>query len=290
MKVQQMTGAGGAIVSDLDLSRPLTPEMTENLRKLMDEYLMVIVRDQKLEPDQFETFVTCFGPLQVHPFVKPVDGHPNMIVVERKANEDPAVKIVGEDWHADAPWLERPVAGSSLYCLDAPPYGGDTQFCNLMIAYDTLSPGVKDTIENLVLVSRAASGADYLKSREKGGTMTYDLSTDIHKECEHPLVQLHPRTGRKVLAVSGPYGYKFRGWSERESKPMLDMLLAHATRSEHTFRVRWEVGSVGVWDNRSTLHQAIKDYPRYSRKMLRLQYQGPRPAGPAMPETMTQAA
>ncbi|MEE2692738.1 MAG: TauD/TfdA family dioxygenase [Pseudomonadota bacterium] len=289
LTVQPMTGAGGAEISGVDLAKPLGEKTFAAIRKAFDDYLVLVFRDQTLSPDAFESLVQKFAPLQPHPFVKPVDGHPCMIMIERKADEAQEVKIVGEDWHADAPWLENPVAGSSLYCLEAPPYGGDTNFCNLMIAYDSLSEGVKKTIEPLILVSRAASGADYLKSQQGNKSMSYDLSTDIHKECEHPLVQIHPRTGRKVLAVTGPYGYKFKGWTEKESKPLMDMLLAHATRSEHTFRVRWKKGSLGVWDNRCTLHQAIKDYPGFARRMLRLQFKGVRPMGHAMPETMVAA-
>lgn len=280
--VRPLAGAGGAEIRGLDLRRPIAEDAASEIRRALAQFLLLYIRDQELSDGQLEDFASGFGPLQVHDFVRPVPGHPFMIGVERKADEDPAVRIVGEDWHADAPWLERPVAGSILYSLESPPWGGDTQFCNLYLAYDSLSKGLQQTIEPLILQSAAAAGASYLTSVKGSSAMSYDMK-DLDKEGEHPLVRVHPVTGRKILAITGPYGYCIKGWTPEESRPLLDFLLRQATRAEHVFRVRWETGTVAVWDNRCTLHQAIKDYQGFARRLRRLQFGGERPFGPARP-------
>ncbi len=287
--VRPLSGAGGAEILDLDIAKGVDDTVFAEVRKALLDFHVIYFRNQTLTDAQFEHWAERFAPLQPHEFVTPVEGHPNMIAVERRPDEDKSVKVVGEDWHADAPWLERPVAGSLLYCLEAPPWGGDTQFCNLHLAYENLSEGLKKALEPLILISKAAGGADYLKSQQGNKAMKYDLAA-LSKEGEHPLIQIHPETGKRILGVTGPYSYAFKDWTEPESKAVLDMLIKHATRAEHTCRVRWETGTVGIWDNRCTLHQAIKDYQGFGRRMRRLQFAGQRPMGPAMPDTMRQVA
>lgn len=279
--VRPLAGAGGAEVLGLNVRDGLGEATYADLRQALRDHLLLYFRDQELTDGHFEGFAEQFGPLQPHPFVKPIEGHPNMIAVERRPDDDKAIRIVGEDWHADAPWLERPVAGSLLYNLEAPPWGGDTQFCNLYLAYESLSDGLKETLDRLLLVHAAAGGANYLTSVKSSGSMKYDLAGEIDKEGEHPLIRTHPETGGKILGISGPYSVRFSGWTSEESRPLLDSLLRHATRAEHVFRVRWEPGTLAVWDNRCTLHQAIKDYQGFGRRMRRLQFAGERPVGPA---------
>ena len=281
-EVSPVAGSGGAEVFGLDLSRPLAKQTYSELMRALSQHLLLCFRDQDLTDDQFEAWAGGLGPLQPHVLVQSLPGRPNMIAIERKAEEDPSATAVGEDWHSDAPWLERPVAGSILYNLEAPPWGGDTQFCNLYRAYDGLSDGLKKAIEPLMLRSAASAGAGYLLTVKEATGGGYDKS-QMDEVGSHPLVRVHPVTRRKCLAVTGPYGYCIDGWTPEESKPLIDMLIRRATRAENVFRIRWRKGSVAVWDNRCLLHQAIKDYQGFSRRMRRLQFAGERPAGPARP-------
>lgn len=277
-----MAGSGGAEIEGLDLSKPLSEDIYAELHAALDRFHLLCFRDQDLTDDQFEGWASGLGALEPHVLVTALPGHPNMIAIERRADADPKATVVGEDWHCDAPWLDRPVAGSILYNLEAPPYGGDTQFCNLHLAYDSLSEGLKQTIEPLMLRSAAHAGASYLLTVKEAGGGGYDQA-QMNEEGAHPLVRVHPVTGRKSLAVTGPYGYCIDGWTADESKAFIEMLIRQATRAEHVFRVRWRKGSVAVWDNRVLLHQAIKDYQGFGRRMRRLQFAGERPFGPARP-------
>jgi taurine dioxygenase len=281
-EVMPIAGSGGAEIRGLDLSQPLSVEVYDELQTALARFLLLCFRDQDLTDDQFEAWASGLGKLQPHVLVKPIPGHPNMLAIERRADEQPDAKVVGEDWHSDAPWLDRPVAGSILYNLEAPPWGGDTQFCNLYLAYASLSDGLKEAIDPLMLRSAAAAGASYLTSVKDAAGGAYDM-TELKEVRAHPLVRIHPATGRKCLAVTGPYGYCIEGWTPEESKPLIDFLTRQATRAEHVFRVRWARGTVAVWDNRCMLHQAIKDYQGFGRRMRRLQFAGERPFGPPRP-------
>lgn len=281
-EVMPIAGSGGAEVSGLDLSKPLSTEINTELQSALARFHLLCFRDQELTDDQFEEWGSHMGPLEPHVLVDSLPGRPNMIAIERTADAAPDATVVGEDWHMDAPWLDRPVAGSLLYNLEAPLYGGDTQFCNLYRAYDSLSEGMKKTIEPLMLRSSASAGAGYLLNVRQTDGGEYKKE-DMEASGAHPLVRVHPVTGRRVLAITGPYGYCIEGWTTEESKPLIDFLTRHATRAENVFRVRWRKGSVAVWDNRCLLHQAIKDYQGFARKMRRLQFGGERPFGPARP-------
>ena len=152
-----------------------------------------------------------------------------------------------------------------------PDYGGDTLFANCYLAYETLSEGMKATLENLIGVNSSHKGrvVDTRAARVKDAPK----EPNVARIAEHPVVRVHPETGRKSLYVSFAHTTHFKGWSVEESKPLLDYLFEHQTRPEFTC-FRWRPGSIAFWDNRCALHNPINDYHGYKRLLHRITFAG----------------
>jgi taurine dioxygenase len=180
----------------------------------------------------------------------------------------------GGVWHSDTTYLERPPMGSMLYAVELPPYGGDTLFANQYLAYETLSQGLKRTLGGLTAINTSAK-AEVSRTRE-------DRLRDAGAELkllvrEHPVVRTHPETGRKALYVNVAHTTQFKGWTEAESRPLLDFLFQHQVRPELTCRFRWQVGSLAFWDNRCAQHNPVNDYHGFRRVMHRVTLAGDAP-------------
>jgi taurine dioxygenase len=182
---------------------------------------------------------------------------------------------IGGSWHTDHSYDEVPALGSMLYAREVPEVGGDTLFASMHAAYETLSAGLKRTLEGLQAwhSSRHVFGAGNMdhETRRDGRVRNPELAT---QDALHPVVIRHPETGRKALYVNPGFTVRFDGWTEAESKPLLDFLYEHAVRPEFTCRFRWEAGSLGLWDNRSTWHFAMNDYAGQRRLMHRITIEG----------------
>jgi taurine dioxygenase len=161
-----------------------------------------------------------------------------------------------------------------LYAVELPPYGGDTLFANQYLAYETLSEGLKKTLAGLVGIN-ASTKADASRTREdRLRAAGAELKTLVG---EHPVVRTHPETARKALYVNVGHTTAFKGWTEAESRPLLDHLFAHQVKPEFTCRFRWEPGSLAFWDNRCTQHNPVNDYHGFRRVMHRVTLAGDRP-------------
>lgn len=290
IQVAPATGALGAEISGVDLSRPLSAEAAREIKQAFNEYLVIYFHDQAITPGQQCDFARLFGPLTKHPFIKTLPDHPEVAPLIRDADDPGLALNFGGSWHNDVTFMERPPLGSMLYAVDPPPYGGDTMFSNLYLAYETLSPGMKAIADQLVVIHSAAvaydpdRGAnDPRKSLIGQKGMEFTIDGDVKEEMEHPLVRVHPDTGRKLLFLGAGYAIRFRDMTEAESKPLFDYLLQHAIRPEFTCRFRYRKGTLGFWDNRCVQHLALNDYIGFRREMHRVQIGGDRPFGPAMP-------
>jgi len=166
--------------------------------------------------------------------------------------------------------------GSMLLAREVPPFGGDTEFANQYLAYETLSDGMKQLLEGLRAVHSSAK-ADVTRTRED--RIRSDARTDARAEyvAEHPVVRAHPDTGRKSLYVNVAHTVRFVGMTDEESAPLLQYVFAHQVKAEFTCRFRWEPGSLAWWDNRCTLHNPVNDYQGYRRVMYRITLAGDRP-------------
>jgi taurine dioxygenase len=272
MKVQRIAGALGAEITGVDLSR-LADEEVSQLRKAWLEHLVVFFRDQRLSSEQYMAFARRIGRPIEYPFVKGLPGFAEIIEVKKLEHE----KVnFGGVWHSDTAYLEVPPMASMLLAREIPPYGGDTLFANMYLAYEALSPGMKAMLAGLVAVNASAK-ADVTRTRED--RIKTDGSDGAKQElvAEHPVVRTHPETGRKALYVNFAHTVRFRGMTEKESAPILEYLFQHQIRPEFTCRFAWQVGSLALWDNRCAQHNPVNDYHGFRRVMHRITLEGDRP-------------
>src|SRR3954451_7373779 len=183
-------------------------------------------------------------------------------------------------WHTDVTFMERPPLGSILRAVQLPSYGGDTSWVDSQLAYESLSAPVRQLVDQLTAVHDGnREWGQYLKRRGGMGNEWDGRQVTELPPVEHPVVRVHPETGRKGLFVNPGFTSHIVGVSDAESRGILDLLYAHLTKPEHTIRHRWQSGDVGIWDNRSTSHYANRDYSE-TRVMRRITLQGDRPVGP----------
>ncbi len=280
--IEPVAPALGAEVTGVDLCRPLDEGTLSELRSALGRHLVLFFRDQALDPGRLQAFGRQMGELTTHPFVEGMVEHPHVLEIVKEPDD---TRNFGGTWHTDVTFLERPAMGSILYAMEVPPVGGDTLFANLQMAYDTLSPGMRALLDPLEAVHDAGRiygpGADYNRPDVVRKGMRVAFRSEAEAQVVHPVVRVHPETGRRGLFVNGNFTRRFVDMTEEESRPLLEYLCAHATRAEHTCRFRWRAGSVAFWDNRATMHLALNDYAGHRRRMLRITIDGDRPAGPA---------
>ncbi len=273
LQVSRVSGALGAEISGVDLSRPLASATVSEIRAALLEHLVVFFRDQQLDSAQFMAFARAMGTPIEYPFVKGLPGFPEIIQVTKLEHER---TNFGGIWHSDTAYLEVPPMGSMLLAREIPPFGGDTLFANQYLAYEALSPGLQRLLDGLFAVNSSAK-ADVTRTRED--RLRTDAREDAKKEyvVEHPVVRTHAETGRKALYVNVAHTVRFKDMTDEESAPLLDYLFRHQVRPEFTCRFQWRVGSLAFWDNRCTQHNPVNDYHGYRRVMHRITLAGDRP-------------
>ncbi|WP_374656295.1 TauD/TfdA dioxygenase family protein [Phenylobacterium sp.] len=268
LRIRKVAGALGAEISGVDLSRDLPDAAIAAIRAALVEHQVIFFRDQDLTPEAQLAFGRRFGPLNIHPYVAGMDGHPEIMEIIK----EPGDKVnFGGGWHSDMSFLETPAIGSILYALEIPQWGGDTLFASQAAAYDALSPGLKATLETLNAVHSA--GREYSAqghSAQKRASMNVVEAEGAVGEFVHPIVKVHPESGRKALYVNPAFTMRIEGWSRRESKALLDFLFEHSRYEAFTCRFSWAPGSLAFWDNRSVWHFALNDYPGQRRHMRRV--------------------
>jgi taurine dioxygenase len=280
IEVEPLTGACGCEIRGVDLSRPLDEETLAEVMAAFDHFLVVMFRGQALTPEQHKAFSRRFGELTDLPQAPIYPGHPDMQEVRREADE-PVSVVPFTRFHTDSPFLERPPKCIVMRALDVPRYGGDTAFSNMILAYEQLSPGLKATLDGLqVVYSGRQIWSDNAK-RDAGARLRLRAEphafTEAQLENVHPAVRTHPVTGRKGLFVTGAYFKRFVGWSEEDSRGLLDYLSAIPHRLQLQCRIRWKPDTLIVWDNRFLQHCGVHDYENERRHLVRTTVVGERP-------------
>ncbi|MBI09213.1 MAG: taurine dioxygenase [Rhodospirillaceae bacterium] len=271
--VKPLSGSVGALIEGLDLSCDQDADVIAEIRQAWLDHLVIFFRDQHLSDKRLMTFGRYFGELYLHPNLAKKGPHPEVIHVVK---EPDATRVVGAEWHTDTAHVECPPMGAILHALETPPKGGDTLFANQYLAYETLSDGLKATLNELKAVHNDSRVAG--PSANKGrSTETRDDDAWRPTVNTHPVVRTHPETGRKSLYVNIASAHYFDGMTKAESAPLLRYLFDHATRPEFTCRFSWTPGSVAFWDNRCLKHIAVNDYHGHRRDMRRVQLAGDRP-------------
>ena len=273
IEVRPIAGAIGAEVFGADLGSELDAETVAAIRRAWLAHCVIFFRDQDLPPASFLTFAKRFGTVIEYPFIKGLEEFPEIIPVMKLEHEK---TNFGGIWHSDTAYLEAPPMGTMLVAREVPPYGGDTMFANMYLAYDALSDGMKKLLDGLIAINMSAK-ADVSRTRED--RVKDSVRADAKKEYvgEHPVVRTHPETGRKALYLNAGHTLRFRDMSVNESTPILDYLFRHQVRPEFTCRFSWRAGSMAFWDNRCALHNPVNDYHGYRRVMHRITLAGDKP-------------
>jgi taurine dioxygenase len=272
IRVEPLSAHVGAEIAGVDLAAPVPDAAMGEIRQAFGEHGVVFFHDQHLTPEQHVGVAERFGPIDINRFFAAVPGHP-MIAEVRKEREQQ--RNIGGGWHTDHSYDEVPALGSMLYALEVPRTGGDTLFASMYAAYDALSDGLKATLEGTHAChsSRHVFGAAAMARRGdlNGRIGNPELAT---QDAVHPVVIRHPDTGRKALYVNPGFTLRFDGWTDDESRPLLEYLYRHAVRPEFTCRFHWREGSLALWDNRSTWHFAVNDYHGERRLLHRITIEG----------------
>lgn len=278
LSIRPLSGHLGAELDGVDLARLDDATFAEVHQAFLD-HAVIVFRDQTLDYEDQIAFGRRFGELDVHPIAVGMEEHPELIRVWKPAGERASF---GTSWHSDNTFFERPSMASILYGVTIPPYGGDTLWASMEKAYEALSPGMRKIADELVAVHSASSAYDpAVTGTEKydgKAAIQYRYSEAIHEQVEHPVIRTHPETGRKSIYVNAMFTQRIVGFSKRESDAILEFLYAHATQPEFTCRLRWQPGTVAVWDNRCTQHYALDDYSGFDRLMHRVTVSGDRPS------------
>jgi taurine dioxygenase len=264
--VKPLTTVLGAEIFGIDLSRPFDAETYALVRRTFNETGAVFFRDQQLDAEQFAAFARQFGNLTASKIATFIEGSSEVSAIWKDEGAD---ANLGNHWHTDQATREFPVMGTLLCARKVPRSGGDTMFVSMAAAYETLSDGLKETLRGLRAIHSNINSESHVRHRTKLGI------ADPGEEAIHPVVGVHPETGRLVLYVNPKYTARFDGWTAAESAPLLAYLYRHAQKPEFQARFRWEVGTVGLWDNRQLWHYAVNDYPGGERVMYRLMVEGP---------------
>jgi len=269
MDIQPLAGALGAEIRGIDLTR-LDGAGWDKLHRAFLDHAVLAIRDQKLEPADIMKVGAHFGEPCHYPFVTGMEGFPFIFEVVKAEDEK---TNFGGNWHSDTTYLAQPPLATLLYAVETPSHGGDTLFASTRAAYDALSGGMRKMVDSLIGVNSAGLkyGGGRSQMHSKIGNMkVHDTEKAEEYESEHPVARTHPETGKKALYVSRSHTIRFRDMTEEESRPIVEWLQSHITRPEFTCRVRWEPGTLTVWDNRCTVHNAVNDYHGQRRRMRRL--------------------
>ena len=273
----QPTGFG-AEITGVDLSRPLAAEALAEVKAAWAQHSVVVFPGQPLTLDQLEAFTLQMGPFGDDPYVKPMQGHPNVLEVRREPDEK--VTPFGGNWHSDWSFQARPPAATILRSETIPPVGGDTLYCDAARAYEALPQATKDQLAPLRAVHSAsrAYGPQSAYSRELHlRAMPIIVSPEADRTYVHPLVRTHPVTGRKALFVSPVYTVGIEGMAPNEADPLLADLHRHLVQDQFIYRHHWTPGMVVIWDNRCTMHNALGGYDGHRRVMHRTTVAGEAP-------------
>lgn len=277
--VTPLTGVLGAEIDGVDLTSGLSDRVIEELEHAFAQHSVVVFRNQDMQPEDQKRFTRMFGEFGVEPYVKTMPDHPEVIEVVKDKSEI-GVKNFGGNWHSDWSFQDAPPRATILHAKEVPPYGGDTLFANMYMAYETLSPGMRRMLDGMRVMhsARRPYGVDNKLFGNAKRAMTIINTEEAHAEHAHPAVRTIPESGRKALFINPVYAIRFEDMTERESRPLLDFLNDHATRVEFTCRVRWQPGTLTMWDNRCVQHNAMNDYDGFSRRLHRTTVAGAVPS------------
>jgi len=281
IRVEPLTCTIGAELSNVDLGvASRDPELVAEIRALLLKHRVLFFRDQDISRAEHVAFARYFGELEDHPVAGSDPEHPGLVRIYK--SPDAPNDRYENAWHTDATWREKPPFGCVLRCIECPPVGGDTMWANMVEAHARLPEDIKARIAGLR--ARHSIEASF------GAAMPIEKRLALRAQfpdAEHPVVRTHPETGEKVLFANAftthftnyhtAANVRFGQDANPGASLLLSYLVSQAYIPEFQVRFRWKPNSVAMWDNRSTQHYAVMDYPPCHRKMERAGIIGDKP-------------
>ena len=281
MKIEQLTCAIGAELTGVNLADAAHDDgLFTEIKAALLKHRVLFLRNQDIARVDHVAFARRFGELEDHPVAGSDPEHPGLVRIY-KSPDHPNDRYENS-WHTDATWRESPPMGCVLRCVECPPVGGDTMWSNMVLAYEKLPEVIKAQIAGL----RARHSIECTF----GAAMPIEKRLALkaqYPDAEHPVVRTHPETGEKTLFVNGftthftnfhtPDNVRYGQDFTQGSSALLQYLISQAAIPEYQVRWRWQPNSVAIWDNRSTQHYAVMDYPPCHRKMERAGIMGDKP-------------
>ncbi|MBN8279702.1 MAG: TauD/TfdA family dioxygenase [Gammaproteobacteria bacterium] len=274
IRLQPISGSLGTIVHGVDLRQPLDDATYQEVKQALLDNLVLFFRDQDLTPGQQVEFGRQFGDLHIHPFIPSLADHKEIIVLKAKNGAEENLRLANA-WHPDLSYTSDPPLLGILRAVRPPSRGGDTMWVNLYRAYETLSPKMQAIVGELSAWHDVTKTYRRQELHTPGGPERYAQTLKKAPPVLHPLVAVHPETGRKLLYLSELTTTHIEGLREKESNALLQMLFQHIDWKELHCRFYWEKNSIAVWDNRCTVHYAVGDYDE-PREMHRVTVIGDR--------------
>ena len=281
IRVEPLTCTIGAELSNVNLGvASRDPGLVAEIRALLLKHKVLFFRDQDITRAEHVAFARHFGELEDHPVAGSDPEYPGLVRIY-KAPDTPIDRYENA-WHTDATWRDKPPFGCVLRCVECPPVGGDTMWANMAEAYRRLPDDIKARIADLR--ARHSIEASF------GAAMPIEKRLALkaqYPDAEHPVVRTHPETGEKILFVNAftthftnyhtPANVRFGQDANPGASLLLNYLISQAFIPEFQVRWRWQPNSMAMWDNRSTQHYAVMDYPPCHRKMERAGIIGDKP-------------
>ncbi|QFZ24621.1 taurine dioxygenase [Saccharothrix syringae] len=253
-EIRLSSGALGAEIRGIDLNA-LTDEQFELIHDTLLRHQVIFLPGQgNLEPEAHIAFGRRFGEVELHPYLPRLEGHPEIVVID----SDEGAKV--DIWHTDMTFHQSPPIASVLHLVELPPSGGDTMWTNQCLVYESLSAPLRDLVDGLTAIH------------------TIRVGTEFSSRAEHPVVRVHPETGRRSLYVNRLFTSHIPQLTRNESDALLEYLFRFSESPQFTCRYRWSRGDVAMWDNRVTQHYAVNDY-RERRRGQRITVLGDHPTG-----------
>ena len=264
MHVEPTAGHLGAVVTGVDLANLSAAEI-DLIRGLIAEHLVLVFPDQgHLSDEEQVAFTLNFGEPYFHPIARvggAIEFRAGHIIDDR---EHPPYQ---DKWHTDVTWDPEPPAFGTLRMIQRPPRGGDTVFGSTCAAYDALSAPLRTMLDGLTAVHTMGSTEAF---RSKAGDAIIDVTLERFPGAVHPVVAVHPVTGRRYINVNFEFTDHIVELSAAESRAILDLVHAHCANPNFHMRHRWTVGDLVLWDERPTIHFAVADYWPERREIVRV--------------------
>ncbi len=262
LQLRELSYALGAEVTGVDIANPLNLTDVKNVRDAFLKHGILLFRGQHISSEQFVTFSRQFGELDDNKTRKTRDATHHeisrLINMPKPDGDFADTHYAGSDWHSDSSFKTAPTDISLLHAVEVPDVGGDTQFANMYLAYETLSDGMKALLQSL-------DGVHVQEEKLLDHSTPERLRESRRaKTIAHALVKVHPETSRKSLYV-GDKVQLFAGMTAEESRPLIDFLCGHARRPQFIYRHQWQKNDVLMWDNRCTNHNALGNYDRRNK-------------------------